>query len=172
MRIVFDEEQRPLDRQLELFESAARLVLGLDGIDAEVCEISLTFAAPDEMLALNSVYRDVGEPTDVLSFPMFENLGEVRDAVAAATATVMLGDVVICPEIAERQAEEYGHSVEREVTYLFVHSMLHLLGYDHENEEDGNGGGEGLRICKGGPARAAMRDAEEIVLGKLGLART
>jgi len=172
MRIIFDEEQKPGDRQLELFERAAGHVLGLDGMDSEACEISLTFVASDEMLALNSIYRNVAAPTDVLSFPMFENIDEVREALTAAVAPVMLGDVVICPEIAERQAEEYGHSAEREFTYLFVHSMLHLLGYDHEGEdEEDEAGSEGTRVCKGGPAVAAMRGAEETVLKQLGLAR-
>ena len=67
----------------------------------------------------------------------------------------MLGDVVICMVVAERQAEEYGHSLEREAVYLFVHSILHLLGFDHEDEY----------------MRTRMREAEEIIMNKIGLSR-
>ena len=99
------------------------------------CEISLTFVDNDEIHALNKEYRGKDSPTDVLSFPMFEN-GEIEydDETGEPCA---LGDIVISLERADAQAKEYGHSLEREVGFLCVHSVLHLLGYDHEvSKED------------------------------------
>lgn len=96
-------------------------------------EISVTFVDNDEIRKINNEYRKIDKETDVLSFPLFESGEiEVEDGKKAA-----LGDVVISLEKAVSQAEEYGHSFEREVAFLTVHSVLHLLGYDHEiGEED------------------------------------
>ena len=80
-------------------------------------------------------YREVDRPTDVLSFPMMDFSGESEEPVADEPV-VSLGDIVISLEKAREQAEEYGHSFEREVAFLTVHSMLHLLGYDHETGEE------------------------------------
>ena len=88
--------------------------------------------------------------TDVLSFPLIEDFNEVND-----DEEMLLGDVVICREQAREQAKEYGHSEEREVVYLFVHSVLHLLGYDHMEQEE----------------KQEMRDREEEVMAQLGLER-
>ena len=96
-------------------------------------ELSVTFVDNGEIKRLNAEYRNIDRETDVLSFPLYES-GEiaVEDGERAA-----LGDVVISLEKAEAQAKEYGHSFEREVAFLTVHSVLHLLGYDHElSEED------------------------------------
>ena len=99
--------------------------------------VSLTFAKPDDIKALNAEYRGKDAVTDVLSFPMYE-----RDELSARASQMkligelMLGDIVICPSKAETQAEEYGNSLEREICFLAVHSILHLLGYDHENAND------------------------------------
>ena len=103
--------------------------------------------------------RGVDRPTDVLSFPMFElKPGEKPrpDWAGPDTGKVLLGDMMISLERAEAQAEEYGHSLEREVCYLAVHSVLHLLGYDHLDE---------------GPMKAQMRHREEAILGALGITR-
>ena len=103
--------------------------------------------------------RGVDRPTDVLSFPMFElKPGEKPrpDWADPDTGKVLLGDMMISLERAEAQAEEYGHSLEREVCYLAVHSVLHLLGYDHLDE---------------GPMKAQMRQREEAILGALGITR-
>lgn len=92
-------------------------------------EVSITFVDKDEIHKLNKEYRNVDRPTDVLSFPMNEEfLIEGVDS--------MLGDIVICMDIAKDQAKEYGHSLDREIMYLTCHSMLHLLGYDHIEEDD------------------------------------
>ena len=102
---------------------------------------------------LNLAFRKKDAPTDVLSFPLGEN-GEYD--VNPETGLKMLGDVVISVERAVEQANEFGHTLNRELAYLTVHSMLHLLGYDHVN-----GGLEALR----------MREHEEAILGGLGLSR-
>lgn len=90
----------------------------------EKCEISVTLCDNAAIHELNREYRGVDRPTDVLSFPIFddEDMG----------GKVVLGDIVLSLEKAKAQAEEYGHSFEREIAFLCVHSMLHLLGYDHE----------------------------------------
>lgn len=117
-------------------------------------EISVTFVDNAKIAELNNEYRNKPMPTDVLSFPLGEN--NVYD-VDENNGCKMLGDIVISMERAMEQAELYGHPLQREVAFLTVHSMLHLLGYDHEN-----GGIEAVR----------MREKEEAVLTQLGLSRT
>ena len=116
-------------------------------------EISVKFVSDDEIHELNREYRNVDCATDVLSFPLGEN--GVYD-INNDTGAKMLGDIVISIDHAVMQAEQYGHSLEREIGFLTVHSMLHLLGYDHEN-----GGLEAVR----------MREREETTLTQLGLKR-
>ena len=114
-------------------------------------EISVTFVDNHEIRKLNAEYRNKDIEIDVLSFPMGEN--GVYDE-NHATGAKILGDVVISIPKALEQAQLYGHSFEREVGYLTVHSVLHLLGYDHEN---------------GGLERVRMREKEEYVMDELGL---
>ena len=116
-------------------------------------EVGVTFVDDEEIHRLNKEFRNVDAATDVLSFPLGEN-GVYDDD--PETGAKMLGDVVISVEHAVRQAEEYGHSFQREMAFLTVHSMLHLLGYDHVN---------------GGIEAATMREKEEDVLLKMGLTR-
>ena len=116
-------------------------------------EISVRFVDNEQIKELNNEFRDIDKATDVLSFPLGEN--GVYDH-NPATGAALLGDIVISMQRAMEQAEEYGHSLDREVAFLTVHSMLHLLGYDHVN-----GGLEALR----------MREKEETVLTQLGLKR-
>ncbi len=117
-------------------------------------EISVRFVNNDEIHRLNKEFRNVDRSTDVLSFPLGEN-GEYD--INNDTGAKMLGDIVISMETAYAQSKEYGHSFEREIAFLTVHSMLHLLGYDHVN-----GGLEAMR----------MREKEEIVLALIGLPRS
>lgn len=117
-------------------------------------EISVRFVNNDEIHNLNKEFRNVDSSTDVLSFPLGEN-GEYD--INIATGAKMLGDIVISMETAFAQSKEYGHSFEREIAFLTVHSMLHLLGYDHVN-----GGLEAVR----------MREKEEMVLAQIGLPRS
>ena len=95
-------------------------------------EVSVTFTDNEGIRELNAYHRNIDRATDVLSFPLFE-----KEDLCDATDGDALGDIVISLERAREQANEYGHSYEREVAFLTVHSMLHLLGYDHEiSEED------------------------------------
>jgi probable rRNA maturation factor len=116
-------------------------------------EVNVTFVDNEQIKALNLQYRKKDISTDVLSFPMGENgkFDKNHDNNA-----YVLGDIVISLEKAEEQAEKYGHSLQREVGFLTVHSMLHILGYDHE---------------AGGMDALKMHEKEEIILGALGLAR-
>ncbi|MBQ7383470.1 MAG: rRNA maturation RNase YbeY [Clostridia bacterium] len=98
------------------------------------CEVSVTFTDNEGIRKLNNSFRKIDSATDVLSFPLFDYDGS--DEPPVDELQNMLGDIVISLERAEAQAEEYGHSFEREVAFLCVHSMLHLLGYDHVNGED------------------------------------
>lgn len=95
------------------------------------CEVSVTFTDNEGIHALNRQYRQVDRPTDVLSFPLTDYSGESEEPLADEPE-VSLGDIVLSLERAKEQAEQYGHSFEREVAFLCVHSVLHLLGYDHE----------------------------------------
>ena len=99
------------------------------------CEVSVTFTDDASIHELNKKFRGVDRPTDVLSFPLFDYAGESEEPPVDELLG-MLGDVVLSLETAARQAEDYGHSFEREVAFLTVHSMLHLLGYDHETGEE------------------------------------
>lgn len=103
-------------------------------------EISVVLTDNDEIRTLNNMHRSIDRATDVLSFPMFEydENGEIIEDYAEfnEVGDILLGDIVISLERADEQAKEYGHSFEREVGFLTVHSMLHLLGYDHMTPED------------------------------------
>ena len=97
-------------------------------------EVSVTFTDNDGIKELNKKYRNIDKETDVLSFPLFDFDGS--DEPPVDEMENMLGDIVVSLEKAKAQAEEYGHSFEREVAFLCVHSTLHLLGYDHETSEE------------------------------------
>ena len=99
-------------------------------------EVSVTFVDNEEIHTLNREYREKDKPTDVLSFPMWEP-EDIEEGTYEDGHAVMLGDIILSVEKARAQAEEYGHSIRRELAFLSVHSTLHLLGYDHEvSEED------------------------------------
>ncbi|MFR5890869.1 MAG: rRNA maturation RNase YbeY [Lachnospiraceae bacterium] len=97
------------------------------------CDISVTVTDNIHIHELNREYRGVDRPTDVLSFPMYSFTDD--DMPEEGPAPVVLGDIVISVERAKEQAVEYGHSFQREISFLTVHSVLHLLGYDHEVSE-------------------------------------
>ncbi len=126
--VLSHREPEPLD--LGAFERLAQFVL--DREDApEAVELSIAVVDLAEMTELNVRYRSKEGPTDVLSFPCDDPC-----AVVGPDEPVALGDVVIAPEVAEQQAEEYGHTVEEELNLLLVHGVLHLLGYDHEDDDE------------------------------------
>lgn len=135
-----------------LIRRACNTVLDAEGFSSKA-EVDVTFVDDDEIRKLNSEFRNIDKSTDVLSFPLGEN--DVYDE-NPVTGAKMLGDVVISVEHALKQAEEYGHSFQREMAFLTVHSMLHLLGHDHVN---------------GGIEAETMREKEEAVLLGMGLSR-
>lgn len=151
MRILCSDKKIAGEHLEEIFMKAAEAVFEEENLNDENIEISVSFVPSEEMKALNFEYRGIDSVTDVLSFPMFENVEDIRET----EGEVLLGDVVICPERAKSQAHEYGHSVKREFTYLFVHSVFHLLGYDHMDEDE----------------RKEMRKKEEKVMSLLDLSR-
>ena len=97
-------------------------------------EISVTLCGDEHIKKLNHQYRDKNKATDVLSFPMYD-LGELPHGGDADGATVLLGDIVVSVDRAAAQAAELGHSTDREIAFLCIHSTLHLLGYDHERSK-------------------------------------
>lgn len=102
------------------------------------CEISLSIVTNDEIHDINKQFRNIDSPTDVLSFPQL-TFEEGEEADVNENGEIVLGDIIISIDRAKEQAEEYGHSLKRELAFLSVHSMLHLMGYDHmvpEEEED------------------------------------
>ncbi len=102
-----------------------------EGLKEEKLSVTITLTTKQHIKKLNKEYRNIDKPTDVLSFPMFEK-GEIKDFPYED----ILGDIVICIEKVEEQAKEYGHSFEREFSYMLVHGFYHLMGYDHIQEED------------------------------------
>ena len=134
-----------------LIRKACNAVLSYEGF-LENAEVDVTIVDDEIIKEMNREFRNIDFSTDVLSFPLGEN--GVYDK-NPETDAFMLGDVVISYEHAVAQADLYGHSLEREIAFLTVHSMLHLLGYDHEN---------------GGLEQTIMREKEEAVLDLLGLA--
>ncbi|MBR3621397.1 MAG: rRNA maturation RNase YbeY [Clostridia bacterium] len=136
-----------------LVRRCCNAVLQCESFDGDA-EVSVTFTDDRRIRELNREYRNIDKATDVLSFPLGEN-GEYD--LNHDTGAKLLGDIVISMDHARAQSEEYGHSLEREIGFLTVHSMLHLLGYDHVN---------------GGLEEVRMREKEETVLTKLGLKRS
>ena len=135
-------------------------VLKAEGVTAK-CEINVLVTDDAGIREINRTSRNIDSATDVLSFPMFELApGELpadwTEYEDPDTGLVPLGDMVISMEHMAAQAKEYGHSNRRELAYLVVHSMLHLLGYDHLDE---------------GPQKRQMRAREEAILAELGITR-
>ena len=122
---------------MEAVEKACLETLKYEEFD-EDCEISLSFVTNEEIHQINRQFRNVDAPTDVLSFPQL-TVEEGEEADVNENGEIVLGDIIISVERAKEQAEEYGHGLKREIAFLTVHSMLHLLGYDHmekDEEED------------------------------------
>ena len=149
MELWIDNRQaiHPVDEALMgEVERAVKMALQMER-DSLDFEVSVSFVTNEEIHRLNRDYRGVDRSTDVLSFPLDEEdevFGEMD---------VLLGDIVISMETAMEQADEFGHSLTREVVYLTVHSMFHLMGYDHETEEE----------------KTEMRGKEKAVLKELGV---
>ena len=147
--------------QRAFIRKVIRTALAAEGVDFP-CEVDVLLTNDEAIHQINLDMREVDRATDVLSFPMFNLTAgappqDWTEYIDPGTGLCPLGDMCISLERAAAQAEEYGHSVERELSYLAVHSVLHLLGYDHEN---------------GGLEAMHMREKEEAVLLQLGLPRT
>ncbi|MBE6856318.1 MAG: rRNA maturation RNase YbeY [Ruminococcus sp.] len=136
-----------------LIRRCCQAVLSTEGFGKDA-EVSVSFVSNSEIKNLNKIYRDKDSVTDVLSFPLTGADG--TEEINQETGAVLLGDIVISLETAVKQASNYGHSLEREIGFLTVHSMLHLLGYDHETSQ---------------LDQRIMREKEESVLEKLGISR-
>ncbi len=136
-----------------------RAVLEAEGVEVP-CEISVLITDDKGIQAINNEFRKLDKPTDVLSFPMQNFKPGAFDPadgeIDPDTGLIPMGDIVISAETASRHAKEYGNSDTRETAYLTIHSMLHLLGYDHEDEAE---------------QKAAMRKREELILAKVGFTR-
>ena len=155
LKVIIDNQQNvmkiPTGVRM-LVRRCCKAVLLNEGF-TDLAEISVTFVDDETIHQLNKKHRNIDKSTDVLSFPM----GEDGDyPVNHDTGAKVLGDIIISIEHAYDQAEKYGHTLQREIGFLTVHSLLHLLGYDHE---DG-----GLEMVK-------MREKEEAVLTIIGLKR-
>ena len=155
IKVVIDNKQKtvkiPTGIRL-LMRRCCHAVLQLEQFDGSA-EVDISIVNNEQIHVINREHRKVDAPTDVLSFPLGEN--GVYD-INPATGAKLLGDIVISIEQAAIQAERFGHTLQREVGYLTVHSMLHLLGYDHVDDP------EGERI---------MCEKQEKVLGGLGITR-
>ena len=153
MEIILSSMPENLEIDVEVVDTvrkAAYTVGELYGLDN--AEVSITFTDNEHIHEINRDYRNVDRPTDVISFAL--NEGDEPEIEGGAPVNV-LGDIIISVEKAVEQAGDYGHSVEREVAFLTVHGMLHLLGYDHIEEDD----------------RKEMRREEDFVMEKLGIGR-
>lgn len=157
--IIISADVPGVDEGLRSFlKKVIRTALDAEGVDVP-CEVSVLITNDTGIHRINIDMRNVDAPTDVLSFPMFElSPGDKpsEDDADPATGLVPLGDMCISLERAKAQAKEFGHSNRRELAYLAVHSVLHLLGYDHLDE---------------GPMKVQMREREEAVMAQLGLER-
>ena len=168
MSLYIEEESMDIRLDIDCRQIAETVINGvLDDLQCPYeAEVNLLLTDDEMIREMNKEHRQIDRSTDVLSFPMLpfsraegigmEQLEELNDCFHPETGELMLGDIVISVEHAVAQANEFGHTFEREMGYLTVHSMLHLLGYDHVN---------------GGLEKTIMREKEEEALGRLGLTR-
>lgn len=160
--LITENEQNKIEftpQMQELMQKVCDAALEYEGCDFDA-QISITLTDDEGIREINREHRDIDRPTDVLSFPMleFDENGDIIDNEFEydEDGRIMLGDIVISLERAAAQAEEYGHSPQRELAFLCVHSMLHLLGYDHVNSAE---------------EEAVMFGKQEDILGTLGITR-
>jgi probable rRNA maturation factor len=156
VRVIISNKQKDIKIPTGLrmvIRRCCNAVLRMENFEGSVT-ISIAFVNNQQIQHLNKKYRNKDVPTDVLSFPLKEKNG-IYD-MDLSTGEKLLGDIVISIERAIEQAKKYGHSVQREVAYLAAHSVLHLLGYDHES----------------GMSKVHMREKEEKIMTQLGLPGT
>lgn len=152
MKVLITYENKATEKKEyeNIIESVCKEGAYIYGLD-EDAELSVVLCDNAYIHELNKTYRNIDRPTDVLSFALNEGEEEGYDG----PDTKLLGDIVISLDKTREQADEYGHSFERELAYLTVHGMLHILGYDHMTDED----------------KTEMRKEEEFVLHRLGFVR-
>lgn len=155
LNIITNVKKDIADKPIDVMKKCCEILLP----DTK-CNVTLTICDDKYITELNAKYRKKNSTTDVLSFPLLEsdspgNISYTALDIDPETNEVMLGDVVISIERAKAQAQEFGHSIERELSYLLVHSMLHLIGYDHLDSGK----------------KSAMRKKEEEILAELGIGR-
>lgn len=130
-----DQEKIALSEYMEKrLHDGLNAVAHLHGLD-NMTEVDITIVDDEEIHTLNREYRNVDRPTDVLSFALDEGEEDEPELIDGPEEH-LLGDIIISAETAQRQGEEFGHGLEREIVYLAVHGLLHLLGYDHMTDED------------------------------------
>ncbi|MGM9927622.1 MAG: rRNA maturation RNase YbeY [Bacillus sp. (in: firmicutes)] len=129
-----DETNEVKEQETQLIEQLLQFAAKAEGIE-EDCEISITFVDNDSIREINREYRGKDTPTDVISFAL-EEMGEDEIEIIGGDMPRVLGDIIISIDRTKEQAEEYGHSFERELGFLALHGFLHLLGYDHIEKED------------------------------------
>lgn len=163
LELAWSNEQNKIEideRLIELLDKALQIAAEAEGITEG--EVALTFVDDEAIHELNRDYRGIDRPTDVLSFAMNESLDdeleivyELEEDEEADSLTDILGDIIISVDRAKQQSEDYGHSLEREIGFLFVHGFLHLIGYDHQDAE----------------SEAEMMGKQEAALARVGLMR-
>ena len=160
LELYIENEQDVIDfdeKLNKLVWDVVSMTLECEGFN-KPCYVSVTVTDNESIHQINLEHRSIDRPTDVLSFPVLEfdsDGNAVENSGDYFDGRLILGDIVLSAERAEEQRIEFGHSYEREVGFLVCHSVLHLLGYDHETEEE----------------RTVMREKEESTLAKLGLTR-
>lgn len=157
MNIFIDNRQSIMeirDDLYDLIENVIKRAIEEEGLEEEA-EVSVILVDNKQIKELNCDFRGVDRETDVLSFPAIDYEEDEQSDINLDTGDLILGDIAISVEKAAEQAREYGHSFYREIGFLTAHGMFHLLGYDHETEEEA----------------AQMRSKEENVLASLGLTR-
>lgn len=149
---IYYEDIETMEEE-KLIQTVVETVLEEEKIRKNL-DVSVTLTNNENIRKINAEHRNIDKATDVLSFPMFDR-SEIEGLRKESETEDILGDIIVSVEKVREQAEEYGHSFERELAYLVTHGMLHLLGYDHMIEEE----------------KQVMRKREEEILGKLNLTR-
>ncbi|MBM7097104.1 rRNA maturation RNase YbeY [Bacillus sp. H-16] len=133
--VLVDETEELSDVHVKLVRSVLETAYDVKEVNHEA-EVSVTFVTDEKIHELNRDYRGIDRPTDVLSFALNEGEDEFPLFEEGEVVPDLLGDIVISVQKAREQAEEYGHTFERELGFLAVHGFLHLIGYDHQTEEE------------------------------------
>lgn len=149
VEINYEEIQSNTELE-DLIKLVTKTCFETEKIDNTDLYLSVTLSKENYIHRINKEYREIDRPTDVLSFPMFE-----KNEIPLEKTGIpdVLGDIIICVPIVEKQAIEYEHSFKRELAYMLVHGFYHLMGYDHMQEDE----------------KKVMREKEEIVLSKLNI---